>query len=173
MPWTAEKVSALSTDLVRTLRANAARLGSTAVIDLCDAELSKRQRPKSSNSKIIRPDRTRVIGFHFVCQQGQGVTNNGDGTAWSGTWVVDRQHAEYAVTLAAYVALHEAKSQPSYLQGEVLDWRSAKRQRKYAEGRSTRIETGVEFLMRLTDQPYSWRGDGSGEKGYRWEGDID
>ena len=34
-----------------------------------------------------------VIGFHFVCPGEKGVTPNGDGTVWTGTWVVDREAA--------------------------------------------------------------------------------
>ena len=35
---------------------------------------------------------------------------NEDGTIWTGTWVVDQKHAEIGSQIAAYVALHTAKS---------------------------------------------------------------
>jgi hypothetical protein len=38
----------------------------------------------------------------------------------------------------ARVALHIAKSQPSYMQGIVKDWRRAERQRAYAEDQETK-----------------------------------
>jgi hypothetical protein len=109
-----------------------------------------------------------VVGFHFVCDRGKGLESNSDGTIWTGTWVVDSAHAERAARIQAYVALHSSKAEPSYLQGIVKDWRTSPRAREYAEGRPVRIESGIDFLLELTDQPYDWSGDGSGEKGYVW-----
>ena len=96
------------------------------------------------------------------------MTRNKDGTAWTGTWVVDTRHAEIGSKIGSYVALHRAKSERSYLQGTVKDWRKAHRDREYAEGQRVKIETGVDFLLELTVEPYAWDGDGTGEKGYVW-----
>lgn len=80
--------------------------------------------------------------------------------------MVDKNHAERAVKVEAYVALHAAKSEPSYLQGIVRDWRVQRREPTYAEGQTAKTEFGIDFLMELTDKPRQWQGDGSGEKGY-------
>jgi len=42
------------------------------------------------------------------------------------------------------------------------------REQEYADGRPVKIEFGVDFLLERTDEPYDWKGDGSGEKGYVW-----
>lgn len=80
--------------------------------------------------------------------------------------MVNRNHAERAVKIGAYIALHVAKSEPSYLQGIVRDWRVQRREPTYAEGQTAKTEFGIDFLMELTDKPRQWQGDGSGEKGY-------
>jgi hypothetical protein len=69
----------------------------------------------------------------------------------------------------AYVALHTSKSEPSYLQGALKDWRQAKRNAEYADGRPVRIPLGIDLLFDPAGQPYEWSGDGSGEKGYVWK----
>jgi hypothetical protein len=84
------------------------------------------------------------------------------------SWVVDRKHAEIGSKLGAYVALHTKKSESSYLQGIIKDWRTTHRQSEYAEGRRVQIELGVDFLLQPTVDPYQWCGDGAGEKGYAW-----
>ncbi len=68
----------------------------------------------------------------------------------------------------AYVALHTSKSESSYLQGALKDWRQAKRNTEYADGRPVRIPFGIDLLFEPTGQPYQWGGDGTGEKGYVW-----
>jgi hypothetical protein len=98
----------------------------------------------------------------------QGVTTNADGTLWTGTWAVAERQAERSLKAGAYVALHEFKSEPSYLQGAIRGWRVSKRQKEYAPGRKVKKETGVDFLIELTDRPYSWIGDSSGERGYAY-----
>ena len=140
---------------------------------LCDAELSRRapSREKTPRTpKVIVESRHAqvVIGFHFVCPQEKGVTRNSDGTVWTGTWVVDKIHAERAAKIGAYVAPHTAKSELSYLQGVVKDWRKMEREQEYADGKPVKIEFGVDFLLEITNEPHPWNGDGSGEKGYVW-----
>lgn len=109
-----------------------------------------------------------VCGYHFVCPAERGVTFDGDRTIWTGTWVVDKRNAEKSTKYGAYVALHVAKSESSYLQGALKGWREAKRDREYADGRPVRIPLGIDMLLDRTDRPYEWKGDGSGEKGYLW-----
>jgi hypothetical protein len=118
--WTAERIAALPTAQIKILRENAVRCVNDAVAALCDAAIAKRgpSRDRSLRVKIASASRTDevVVGFHFVCPQGKGVTSNGDGTVWTGTWVVDKVHAELGSKRGAYVALHLTKSEPSYLQ---------------------------------------------------------
>jgi hypothetical protein len=166
--WTPEKLTALNVDQLKSLRENAEKLGGQNVVELCDVELAKRKPKKIIESSAHHTSDDAVIGFHFVCDRGQGVTKNSDGTHWTGTWVVDKCHAERAAKIGAYVALHETKSETSYLQGLVKDWRVSKRERQYAEGQTTKTETGIDFLFEITDISYQWVGGGSGEKGYAW-----
>jgi hypothetical protein len=171
--WTAERIADLPTDGVKNLRENASRLGEISVLTLCDAELARRAPSREKPARVTKVtaearDGQGVVGFHFVCPQGKGVTRNSDGTVWTGTWVVDKIHAERAARIGAYVALHTAKSEPSYLQGVVKDWRKMEREQEYADGRPVKIEFGVDFLLETTNESYEWKGDGSGEKGYVW-----
>jgi hypothetical protein len=170
--WTPERLSALSPEELANLRANAVRKNSKVVVDLCDAEIARRspvrvKLPRTEGAPLSR-DGQFVAGYHFVCPQESGVTVNGDGTVWTGTWVVDRDNAERSAKFGGYVALHTAKSDPSYLQGKIKEWRRSKRNREYADGRLVKIQYGVDFLLELTNQPYRWSGEATGEKGYLW-----
>lgn len=173
MEWNQETISKLASDKIKSLRENAKKLREQAIVDLCDLELLKRapikakKAPSSKSKQNSRPDGV-VAGFHFVCPGEKGVTRNTDGTIWTGIWVVDKAHAEKALKVDAYVALHTAKSEPSYLQGKIKDWRAKKRERQYADDRLVKIEDGIEFQFSPTHEPYTWHGDGSGEKGYYW-----
>lgn len=169
--WTAEKISTLSTVELRTLHDNAVRLQAANVIELCLAEKLKRSPVRvkhlSSASKKYRNSGV-VGGFHFVCPGEKGVTRNEDGTVWSGIWVVSKMNAARAVKNGSYIALHVAKAELSYMQGILKDWRSKKRAPQYADDRLVKIDEGIEFLFLPTSESYSWKGDGSGEKGYDW-----
>jgi hypothetical protein len=171
--WTAEKIAQLSTDQIKSLLNNAMKSDAKAIIEGCENELKKRKPQRSSQipRKPVSRDGDDVIGFHFVCPAEKGITRNADGTIWTGTWVVDKKHAARAVEVRAYVALHASKSEPSYLQGIVKDWRRTGRQREYADGRPVQIEEGIDFLLEPTEQPHIWHGDGTGEKGYLWSSD--
>ncbi len=166
MNWV-ERISKMSREEIKALQANAQRLGATEVLDLCKTALTP---ARSGNPKHVgvhnrgRP----VIGFHFVCPTETAVTKNLDGTVWTGTWVVDQKHAERGARIGAYVALHTTKSQPSYLQGTIKDWRKAERESHYAEDTPARIRYGIDFLLEPTDSPFEWQGDGAGEKGYAY-----
>jgi hypothetical protein len=171
--WTVEKIAALSTEDLKSLRANAAAKSNQQLIDLCDAELLVRV-PRRTRAQVNRgPNESRrgqyVCGYHFVCPSETGLTFNADHTVWTGTWVVDKENAEMSSRYGAYVALHTSKSEPSYLQGALKDWRQAKRNAEYADGRPVRIPLGIDLLFDPAGQPYEWSGDGSGEKGYVWK----
>lgn len=171
MDWTPEKLSALGTDGLKSLRDNAAKKGVSDLVDLCDVELERRKPKKAPG--VGAGSRTHssndvVIGFHFVCAKEQGVTRNPDGLIWTGTWVVALTHAERAAKIGSYVALHESKAEPSYLQGTIKGFRQSERERSYAEGQEVQTEYGIDFLFEPGDQPREWVGDGSGEKGYAW-----
>jgi hypothetical protein len=164
-----KRIDGMSRDQIKALRENAKRLGDADVLELCNAALSRGSatRPRAKRVGGARKDAT-VSGFHFVCPQETGVTPNSDGTVWTGTWVVDSRHAERGAQIGAYVALHVAKSEPSYLQGTIKDWRRSPRERQYADGRPAKTPFGIDFLLELTGSPYEWQGDGSGEKGYAY-----
>jgi hypothetical protein len=168
LEWTADKIAGLTVDQVKTLRDNAAQRKVQTTVDLCDADLARRRFPPGRAGNSFKQIHTGepVQGFHFVCPSEKGITRNPDGTAWTGTWVVDKNHAERAVRIGAYLALHTAKSKPSYLQGVIRDWRVEKREPEYAEGQIAKTKFGIDFLIELTDCPVEWHGDGAGEKGY-------
>ena len=168
LEWTAEKIVELTTPEIKVLRENAAKRSAQRTVDLCEAELARRSgtRTRRPNSYKQTHVGETVHGFHFVCPTEKGMTRNSDGTVWTGTWVVDKNHAERAMRIGGYVALHAAKSKPSYLQGVVKNWRIQAREPEYAEGQTVKTKFGIDFLIELTDKPLEWQGDGSGEKGY-------
>ena len=164
--WNAEKVSALTTDQIKTLKENAA--GKSELLEaLCDEELAKRKPKKIKLLKSHDHGETVPLGFHFKCVKGQGLVNDERGV-WTGVWVVAKDLAEKAAQAGSYVALHERKAEPSYLQGKILDCRVKPRERRYAEDQEVKTPWGMEFLIEPTDQPYGWVGDSAGERGYAW-----
>ena len=170
--WDSEKISALSDDELSSLAANAVRLKNQTIIDLSKAETEKRdanRAPRRISRTLTTKKGKYVSEFHFVCPRELGTTRNSDGTFWSGTWVVAEDNARGAAKHASIVALHVSKSEHSYLQGMVLDWRKSPRDPHYNGELETKIDEGIDFLLRPTDRPVKWFGDGSGEKGYRWE----
>jgi hypothetical protein len=169
--WDAERIANLTLPELESLRANASRLASNEIVNLCDAELVTR-RPKRTVSQPTRKTRASdpgrdVVGFHFVCDRDKGVTQNPDGTFWSGTWVVDERHAVRGLELGAYVALHSSKVEVSYRQGIVRGWRKVEREARYGD-EPVKTERGIDFLLEPTNEPYDWIGSGAGEKGYAW-----
>lgn len=170
--WTADRLEKLTSDQLKVVRTNADRHSDLAAMELCDAELARRKPPRKntralSQSSQHSPDAV-VVGFHFVCSNEQGVVRNNNGTAWSGTWVVDKEHAERAAKIGSYIALHQTKAESSYLQGIIRDFRRSEREHSYTEGQETQTKFGIDFLFEFTDKPYEWIGDSSGEKGYAW-----
>jgi hypothetical protein len=98
--WTKEKLSEHSNDEIESLRNNAIRLHKPDIVDLCNEELASRAPVRKNKvSGDIREDHTGqyVAEFHFVCPNELGVMRNSDGTIWTGTWVVDEDHAKAAV----------------------------------------------------------------------------
>lgn len=171
MDWTLEKLAALPLEGLKNLRANADKKGNADLVVLCDGELEKRKPkkvPSVRSNTASHASSDEVIGFHFVCAKEQGVIKNSDGSIWTGTWVVSQSHAQHAAKIGSYVALHELKAEPSYLQGTIKDFRRKERERSYAEGQEVQREYGIDFLFEPTHKPYSWIGGGSGEKGYVW-----
>jgi hypothetical protein len=168
LEWTAESIAGLTIDQVKALRENAAKQKAQRTVDLCDADLAQRNALRYKRPKALKhTDSGEVVhGFHFVCPTEKGLTRNPDGTVWTGTWVVDKNHADRAVKIGGYVALHVSKSEPSYLQGVLRGWRPRERERAYSEGQVAKTRFGIDFLIELTSEPLQWHGDGSGEKGY-------
>jgi hypothetical protein len=162
--WSPEKLQALTQARLEQLRDNARRLGNEEVLEACNLILSSRapvgrpvrtSAPKSSDLDV-------VTGYHFVCQSDRGVELNTDGTFWSGSWVVAEENVRTSLKYGAYVALHNSKSEPSYRQGDLVDYRKGSR------GMVAKSEDGIEFRVRPTPIPYTWVGAGAGEKGYAW-----
>ena len=165
MNWTPEKLAELTRVELQQLRDNAIRLNDDRVAALCTEELSRRgttSRPVSSRKSGQRSHGDVVSEYHFVCERGLGVTDAGDGCFWSGSWVVSESNVTESIKYGAQLALHESKAEPSYLQGEIIDFRRASRDM------IAKTNSGIEFLVRATDRPLDWIGGGSGEKGYRW-----
>jgi hypothetical protein len=168
--WTSEKLAGLTSEKIKTVRANAIARASSELVLLCDDELasrapSKKPRLASQPSREGQP----VQGFHFVCKRDQGVSRDPDGTFWSGSWVVKKEHAAHGETIGAYLALHETKSELSYLQGIIKGWRMAPRDQQYG-AETVQTKDGIEFQVAPTFTSLPWKGDGAGEKGY-WYGE--
>ena len=87
----------------------------------------------------------------------------------TGIWVVDAANAKAAEKHGALVALHNAKAEPSYIQGRVISWQKKVREDKYSGDQLTKIKEGVEFLIEPTNEQLAWQGDATGEKGYAWQ----
>jgi len=170
---TPEQISKWSIEEVKRVRDRALKIGAQNIVDLCEHSIAERAAVK----KPARPtdpgkrNRQNATELHFVCKpKDKGVTFNNNGTAWSGTWVVARDQAEYITKINGVVCLHLARAEQSYLQGVALDWQPAEREKTYAEdGREVKTKYGVKFLLKLIDTPMTWKGNATGEKGYGYE----
>lgn len=145
--WTAEKISALETDKIKNLMSNALKGNREDIAALCETELLNR----TKNNKPI----LRVSEFHFVCDPQRNLTENGNGTFWSGYWNVAKGHFANTVNFNTTVALHKADKSASFLQGKITRWEES------AEGT-------VRFLAKNTETPMDWVGEGAGTNGYKW-----
>jgi len=166
--WTSEMLSKLQSDKLDNVLKNATARGNVELIALCEAEISHRKPPKKAHSAPGR-NGPPVKGYHLVCRREHGVVFNDDGTFWSGSWVIAKSQVERSETIHAYVALHEKQSEKSYLQGVIKGWRTAPRERMYAD-QQRETEEGIEFLLQPTSDPLPWRGGGTIEKSY-WYGE--
>ena len=171
--WTAEKIAQLETiEKVKSLRDNASKRGNQAIVELCEADLLRRDPPRLKQQRPEGTDENRaghyVSEFHFVCPNELDVIRNSDGSIRSGTWVVAETHAEAAQTYGSLIALHASRAEPSYLQGTIKAWEKRPRAPKYADGQLVKTEFGIDFLFEPTNYPTQWVGEGAGEKGYAW-----
>jgi hypothetical protein len=171
-PWTLEKLAARTKKEVEAIRGNAVRKGVNDLVGLCDLDLESRKpsrNPRAASTGIAHSSNEFVEGYHFVCQRDRGVTDHGNGQFWTGSWVVAEDNVRKSLKYNSYLALHESKSDPSYRQGQVLDYRRSARDmladKNFGE---TKVEEGIEFLVQESPTPYAWQGGGSGEKGYKW-----
>src|SRR4051794_18083508 len=98
--WTSEKLSAKSIQDLELIRKRALEKSNNELVALCDAEIARQKPPKKISSAPDKP----IKGIHLVCQSERGVVRNSDGTFWSGTWVVAKEHAEAGVVNGIYVA---------------------------------------------------------------------
>jgi len=171
--YTPEKLALESRKNVETIRKNAARLGAGDLVEMCDRDLELRAPTKSKRSQEAYPkssDADVVTGYHFVCARDRGVTRAGDGCFWSGSWVVGEGNVKNSLKYGAYLALHGSKSEASYRQGQILNYRRSPRDMLGTNKSDPEVKTeeGIEFLVRETNEPYAWVGTSTGEKGYRW-----
>ena len=66
--WDNERLTALTLDALKTVRANAVRLERLELVLLCDAELARRSPVKKRTvASSVATDGKAVGGFHFVC----------------------------------------------------------------------------------------------------------
>ncbi len=173
--WTPEKLAAQGRKSVEVIRDRAARHGVTDLVDLCERDRAQRPKKMVHAAKAATPRRSAsdvVTGYHFVCEQGRGVTEAGTGRFSSGSWVVAEANVPKSLQVGAYLALHASK-ESSYRQGRIVDFRRSPRDMvaQCDTGARPQIDEGIEFLVEETGNPYEWVGSGSGEKGYRWSCD--
>jgi hypothetical protein len=167
--WTPEKLAAANPKTLDTIHKNAVRLGANELVEMCVNEIDARASKKRSQGTQARHSENSVVtGYHFVCQRDRGVVPADAGRFWTGSWVVAEANVRTSVKYGAYLALHETKSDTSYRQGQILDFRRSPRDMLSHVEEGGKIEEGIEFLVQETSEPYSWVGAGSGEKGYLW-----
>lgn len=170
--WTPEKLAAKEKKDIEVIRENAIKKGVSDLIAMCNLELEKRKppaRPRATNAGSTHSSDEFVEGYHFVCKSARGVTEDGVGKFRTGSWVVAEGNVQTSLQYGAYVALHESKPDTSYRQGKLLGYRRTIRDMLADEnGGETKVEEGIEFLVEETAQSYSWVGEATGEKGYKW-----
>jgi hypothetical protein len=171
--WPAERIKELKIEQVKSLRDNAAKRGNQVVVDLCDAEIARRNPPRVKQPRIVGANEDRsgyyVSEFHFVCPNELDVEPMQNGLVRTGTWVVAAKHAEAAVRYGSKIALHVERADPSYRQGTIKEWRERERQPRNSDGDLVKTKHGIEFLFEPTNGALPWKGEGAGEKGYARE----
>ena len=95
----------------------------------------------------------RVVEIHVVCRDRQGVTEETSRTFESHAWDIAPEHLRQGIVFA----LHQKKTEQSYLQGTIQAFRPA-RDRRYI------------LTVDRSPMPTPWKGGGAGEIGYLWEG---
>lgn len=170
--WTPEKLATKSKKEIEVIRENAVKKGVSDLVEMCDLDLDKRRppaKPRSLASSSARSSDEFVEGYHFVCKNARGVAEDIAGRFRTGSWVVAESNVQKSLKYGAYIALHESRPDTSYRQGKLLGYSRTIRDMLADEnGGETKIEEGIEFLVEETMQPYSWVGDATGEKGYKW-----
>ncbi|MFL9499901.1 hypothetical protein ACJMQP_07540 [Rhodopseudomonas palustris] len=160
--WTAEKLAALDTVRLRTLRQNAIRLDAADLTELCDAALAARVPQRQAANRAYRQEVGDIVTeYHFVCRNDRGVTFNPDGSFWTASWVVAEGLLKRSMNFGAKLALHNSKLEPSYRQGLIKEYRLVD---DFAEGE---VESRIDFLVVPDTQSLDWVGAGRGEKGYK------
>lgn len=133
------------------------KLRARASGDSLSDEVSQALETILANPVVQRAGNTaRVTEIHVVCRGRQGVKGETAELFSSGTWVIAEDHLRTGVLFA----LHESKSEASYLQGEI---------ESHAEERLNN-QTRFRVSVRRTARTLAWRGGGSGETGYLWDG---
>ena len=124
------------------------------------------ERKAEANTRFIRKGVSKlkktVLEYHFVCNNGEGVTDNSDGTFFSRSWVVSEKILKQSITLGACLYLHNSKREPSYRQGKILGY---KKVQALGDGK---VRDRIQFHVQSVDPPGVWFGEATGEKGYRW-----
>ena len=149
-----DRLLQMSDSQLRQIIENAQKRGRSDVASTCEEILDQRHPPKMQANQIITE-------FHFVCRKGMNLSPFEGGFFRSGQWVVAEEHCERAKKYGSIVALHVDKSQSSYFQGLIVDYR------RVFNDRTQRWR--VEFILQPTADSLPWYGDGSGERGYRYE----
>jgi hypothetical protein len=162
--WTPGRLASLKKQELEALLKNAAKQGASAIVALCEDELSSRKPAKRSpqNSSFAKNSGDYVAGYHFVCERDKGVRPDKDGTFWSGSWVVSKMNADKSLKYGAYVALHASKAESSYRLGKLIAFQVTERDMVDKDN------LGIEFHLREMEGTREWFGGGSGEKGYLW-----
>ncbi|WOI52736.1 hypothetical protein [Parvularcula sp. LCG005] len=161
MDWSDEKLIALSKAERTSLRRNADRMGHRDLVERLD-NLNVRGRSKSvGRSAPTGP----VIGYHFICPTELAIERLPDGQFLTGVWKVAESQVARSMAVGAYVALHTAKTETSYLMGEIVGWSVEKR------NKGDTSSTGITFTCIERPTSELWYGAGAGEKGYRYDGD--
>ncbi len=172
--FTPDVLKTLDKKKVETILENAQRLGAEDLIAMCELDLAERKpavgsrstasrstsgtRARIASAKSVSRENMFANGYHFVCENDAGVIDLGDGRFWSPAAVIAEADPDASLNGGAYLALHEAKTRPSYRQGKIIGFR------KVADG----AVEAVEFLVKAEPKSRAWVGAGAGETGYKW-----
>ncbi|MBB3773253.1 hypothetical protein FHS55_003886 [Angulomicrobium tetraedrale] len=170
--WSIDRLRAMETPQLKQLLANAEKRGASDLAAQCEEVLAERGptsrgatpsgRASSGGATAARRvTRSGVSAFHFVCENDRGVSMDGERFFWTGFWIVPEDEVIRAVKSGARLALHKSRTEPSYRQGKILDYRIS------PEDAGKKRNVGIEFLVAADDAALAWSGEGADEKGYR------